>query len=140
MQLGPVTTNKSSSCWLLWQVTFTKQRATHGLFFEHGNLPDKLGAINRRVNSPLADPEVQGALGWVLRLDTQGPGLPLTRPEPKGHVHARRSLPVQPPGDPTFPEDPKYRQRTNMASRRTRFLTARASRGLAGVYVCGGRG
>ena len=63
----------------------------------------------------------------------QGPGLPLPWSEPKGRVLARRLLPAQPPGDPTLSEDPKYRQRTNMVSRRKRFQTARASRGLAGV-------
>ena len=44
--MRPVATNKSPSRWLLWQITFTKQRAMPGPFFEHGKLASKLGVIN----------------------------------------------------------------------------------------------
>ena len=74
MQLGPVSTNRPSPCWLLWQVAITKHRAMHNTFIEHGKLAHKLSAINRRVDDPVANPEVQGALGWVLKFDTKDPG------------------------------------------------------------------
>jgi len=57
----------------------TRRRALHGTMFaraEEGG-DAALAKLNKRVDDPLADERVVGALGWLIKLETRDPGLRL---------------------------------------------------------------
>jgi hypothetical protein len=56
----------------------TRQRALHDTFFDNGVAgAAMLKKLTKRVDEPLADPDVLEALGWLMRLETKNPGLRL---------------------------------------------------------------
>jgi len=60
------------------RVLVTRQRALHDTDFDTHNAGEAmLTQLAKRVDDPLADPEVLAAISWLMRLETRDPGLRL---------------------------------------------------------------